>query len=171
MSMTSLFAALIAVGAFIRIPVPVSPIPITLQIIFVFLAGAVLGARWGMMSVIVYLLLGAIGLPVFSGGSSGIGVIFGPTGGYLVGFAFAALAIGTLSEKRGTSNILQNVINMLIGLLIIYFFGTVYLMHVANLSIEHAILMGIVPYLPGDALKLMIASIIAARYTQIDIQR
>ena len=104
MAFASLFAALIAVGAYIKIPIPFSPVPITLQVFFIFLAGAMLGARWGTLSVIVYLLLGIVGLPVFSGGASGLGVLLGPTGGYLIGFVVAAFLVGTLCEKKGTSN-------------------------------------------------------------------
>jgi biotin transport system substrate-specific component len=164
MAMASLFAALIAVGAFIRIPIPISPVPVTLQVLFIFLAGAILGARWGLVSVIVYLLLGIVGLPVFSGGSSGIGVLLGPTGGYLVGFAVAALVIGAFSEKLGTSSVLKNAAFMFVGLLIIYFFGATYLMYVAQISMDSAIVLGVLPYLPGDLLKLALSSFIVAKY-------
>jgi biotin transport system substrate-specific component len=165
MSMASLFAALIAVGSFIRIPLPISPVPITLQVLFIFLAGALLGARWGLISVIVYMLLGIVGLPVFSGGSSGIGVLFGPTGGYLAGFAVAALIIGALSEKWGTSSVLRNAVYMSAGLFTIYLLGAGYLMHVANMSVESAILLGVVPFLPGDLLKVAFSSLLVAKYS------
>ena len=165
MSMASLFAALIAVGAFIRIPLPISPVPITLQVLFIFLAGALLGARWAFMSVIIYLLLGILGLPVFSGGSSGIGVLFGPTGGYLAGFAAAALIIGALSGKWGTSSVLLNVVCMSAGLFTIYLLGAGYLMHVTNISAESAVLLGVAPFLPGDLLKLALSSLIVAKYS------
>lgn len=165
MAMASLFAALIAVGAFVRIPVVVSPVPITLQVLFIFLAGAMLGSRWGLMSVLVYLLLGIVGLPVFSGGSSGIGVLLGSTGGYLIGFAIASFVIGLLSEKWGNSSIVLNAVFMSAGLIVIYVLGTGYLMHVAKISAESAILLGAIPYLPGDMLKLIFSSVIAAKYS------
>lgn len=165
MAMASLFAALIAVGAFVRIPVLLSPVPITLQVLFVFLAGAMLGARWGLMSVLVYLLLGIVGLPVFSGGSSGLGVLLGPTGGYLIGFAIAAFIIGLFSEKWGTSSAVMNAVFMSAGMIVIYVLGTVYLMHVAQISVENALLLGAVPYLPGDLLKLVFSAVIAAKYS------
>jgi biotin transport system substrate-specific component len=164
MALSSLFAALISVGAFIRIPVPISPVPVTLQVLFIFLAGAMLGARWGLMSVMLYLLLGIVGLPVFSGGSSGIGVLLGPTGGYLIGFAAAAFIIGAFSEKLGTSSVLKNAVFMFAGLLIIYLFGATYLMYVAQISIDSAVLLGVIPYLPGDLLKLALSSFIVAKY-------
>jgi biotin transport system substrate-specific component len=165
MAMASLFTALIAVGAFIRIPVLISPVPITLQVLFIFLAGAMLGARWGSMSVMIYLLLGIIGLPVFSGGSSGIGVLFGPTGGYLVGFALAAFVIGLFSDKWGTSGVLRNMLFMSAGLLVIYLLGAAYMVHVARISVESAILLGVAPFIPGDLLKLVFSSVIAAKYS------
>lgn len=165
MALASLFAALIAVGAYIKIPIPFSPVPITLQVFFIFLAGAMLGARWGTLSVIVYLLLGIIGLPVFSGGTSGLGILLGPTGGYLIGFALAAFLIGILSEKKGTSSILLNAAFMLAGLCAIYVVGTSYLAYAANISIENAIKLGILPFLPADLLKVAIASVIVSKYS------
>lgn len=165
MALASLFTALIAVGAFIRIPVLISPVPITLQVLFIFLAGAMLGARWGSMSVMIYLLLGIIGLPVFSGGSSGVGVLLGPTGGYLMGFALAAFVIGTLTDKWGTSSLLRNALFMSAGLLVIYLLGAAYMAHVARISVESAILVGVVPFIPGDLLKLAFSSVIVAKYS------
>ena len=99
MVFASLFAALTAAGAYIQIPMPFSPVPVTLQVFFVLLAGSILKSKWGSLSMIVYTLLGIAGLPVFAGGSSGIGVLLGPTGGYIVGFILAAYVIGKLSEK------------------------------------------------------------------------
>ncbi|MCL2862482.1 MAG: biotin transporter BioY [Methanimicrococcus sp.] len=97
MVFVALFAALIAVGAWIRIPLPF--VPITLQTFFVLLAAVTLGRNWGPVCIIVYLLVGLIGYPVFAGGSSGLGVILGPTGGYLYSFVIVAFIVGFLSEK------------------------------------------------------------------------
>ena len=165
MVFASLFAALMAVGAYIEIPVPVSPVPITLQTFFVLLTGAILGARWGAISVVVYLLLGIAGLPVFSGGSSGLGMIFGPTGGFLIGFMFGAFIIGYLSDRLGTKNIGMNIIIMLSGLSVIYLFGILQLMNVADLSLAQAIVLGMIPYLPGAVLKLVAAAAVSSRYS------
>ena len=94
---SSMMATLMAVGAYIAIPV--GPVPIVLQNLFVMLAALLLGGRWGFISVCVYLLAGAVGLPVFAGGTGGLGKFVGPTGGYLIGFAIAAYLIGTISER------------------------------------------------------------------------
>jgi biotin transport system substrate-specific component len=84
MVFAALFASLTAVGAYMKIPLPLTPVPVTMQVFFVLLAGCMLGSRWGTISMIVYLLLGIVGFPVFAGGASGLGVLFGPTGGYRV---------------------------------------------------------------------------------------
>lgn len=93
---SALMATLTAVGAYIAIPI--GPVPIVLQNLFIMLAGLLLGGRWALISVGVYLLAGVVGLPVFAGGTGGIGKLVGPTGGYLLGFAAAAYWIGTISE-------------------------------------------------------------------------
>ncbi len=165
MVFASLFAAMMAVGAYIKIPVPVSPVPITLQTLFILLAGAILGARWGTISVIVYLLLGIAGLPVFSGGSSGLGMFFGPTGGYLIGFIFGAFVIGSLCDRYGRDNVYLNMLFMLSGLFAIYLFGVLQLMNVASLSFPEAIALGLIPYIPGAIVKIIASSIIASRYS------
>lgn len=163
MAYASLFAALVAVGAYIEIPLPL--VPITLQVLFVLLAGAMLGAKWGSLSMIVYVLLGLVGIPVFSGGSSGLGVILGPTGGYLFGFIIAAFVVGYLSDKKGSSSVVWNVVYMLAGLSLIFLFGATYLMHVADLTISGAIAAGILPFIPGGIIKIILAAVIASKYS------
>jgi biotin transport system substrate-specific component len=163
MAYSSLFAALVAVGAYVEIPLPL--VPITLQVLFVLLAGAMLGARWGALSMLVYVLLGMIGLPVFSGGSSGLGVLLGTTGGYIIGFIVAAFVVGYLSEKKGTLSIIWNMVHMFAGLFVIFLFGASYLMHVADLTFSGAMAAGILPFIPGGIIKVILASVIASKYT------
>ena len=167
MVFASLFAALTAAGAYIQIPIPFSPVPFTLQIVFVLLAGSMLKSKWGSLSMIVYTLLGVAGLPVFSGGSSGIGVILGPTGGYIIGFILAAYVIGKLSEKTEKSTksrFFINALNMSAGILVIYACGVFQLMLVAEMGLKTALALGVLPFLPGEILKTAVAAYIASTH-------
>lgn len=154
----SLMATLTAVGAYIAIPI--GPVPIVLQNLFVMLAGLLLGGRWGLTSVGVYLLAGAVGLPVFAGGTGGIGKFIGPTGGYLLGFAAAAYVIGKISE-RGKGLVAIDVLAMILGTIIIYGLGVSWLKVVTGMSITKAVTVGMLPFLFGDALKIAAAIPIA----------
>ena len=164
MAYASLFAALMAVGAYIRVPLPFSPVPITMQVLFVLLAGAMLGARWGTISTVVYILLGIVGLPVFSGGSSGLGVLLGPTGGYLVGFVVAAFAVGTSLGGREPGLVATGAY-MFLGIFIIYLFGASYLMYAAALTFSQTMALGVIPFIPGGVIKVVLASVISSRYS------
>lgn len=170
MVFASLFAALTAAGAYIHIPIPFSPVPITLQVFFVLLAGSMLKSKWGSLSMIVYTLLGIAGLPVFAGGSSGIGVLFGPTGGYIIGFILAAYIIGKLSEKTENSArsrlsiILVNAFNMSAGVLAIYLCGVFQLIMVTKIGLETALFSGFILFLPGDLIKIAVAAYIVSDY-------
>ena len=150
----SLLAALIAVGAYISIPI--GPVPIVLQNFFVLLSGLLLGSRWGLISVSVYLIAGAVGLPVFAGGSGGVGRLIGPTGGYLVGFLPAVFIIGLISERKGRQ-VFLDVVAMLCGTAIIYLLGVTWLKLVTGMNTSKALMVGMYPFLPGDALKIAIA--------------
>ena len=150
----ALMATLTAVGAYIAIPI--GPVPIVLQNLFVMLAGLLLGGRWGLTSIGVYLLAGAIGLPVFAGGTGGIGKFVGPTGGYLLGFAAAAYVIGLISQ-RGRGSVIYDVFAMIVGTFIIYGFGVPWLKFVTGMSISKAAAVGMLPFLIGDGLKIAAA--------------
>ena len=154
----SLLAALIAAGAYLSIPI--GPVPIVLQNLFVFLAGLLLGRRWGLASVGVYLLAGALGLPVFAGGLGGIGRLVGPTGGYLVGFLPAVFVIGWLAEKSKES-VFVDVLAMILGSVIIYASGVAWLKLLTNMTLAKTLAVGMYPFLFGDALKIAAAAPIA----------
>jgi biotin transport system substrate-specific component len=156
----SLMAALIAVGAYLQIPLPVGPVPLVLQNLFVLLAGLLLGSRWGLASVGIYLLVGAIGLPVFVGGKGGLAHFLGPTGGYLLGFAACALVTGFLTENSQSSTV-RDVLAVLLGSLMIYFLGVPWLKLVTGMSWEKAVMVGMLPFLPGDAIKAAAAVLLA----------
>lgn len=159
MIFAALFAALISAVAVVKIPLPFTPVPITLQTLLVLLSGAMLGARYGALSMIIYLLLGVIGLPVFAGGKSGIAHLLGPTGGFLLSFPIAAFVIGKLTAK--TKKLPTLLFAMFIATLIIYIIGATQGMVVTRLGLN-AIFMGwILPFIIGDAIKIILAASIA----------
>jgi biotin transport system substrate-specific component len=154
----SLMAALTAAGAYIAIPI--GPVPIVLQNLFVMLTGLLLGGRWGLISIGVYLLAGAVGLPVFAGGTGGIGKFVGPTGGYLMGFAAAAYLVGMISE-RGRGRVIVDVLAMIAGTAVIYAFGVTWLKVITGMGLSEAIGVGMLPFLIGDCIKIAAAIPIA----------
>jgi biotin transport system substrate-specific component len=153
----SLMAGLMAAGAFIQ--VPIGPVPIVLTNLFVLLSGLLLGARWGAASAALYLLIGAIGLPVFSGGRGGLAHFFGPTGGYLFGFVLSAWITGFISERLRRS-MTGSVIAVIFGSLLIYGLGVPWLKAITQMTWNKAWMVGMVPFLPGDALKAVAAVIL-----------
>jgi biotin transport system substrate-specific component len=154
----SLMASLTAAGAYLAIPI--GPVPIVLQNLFVFLSGLLLGPTWGAASVGVYLLAGAMGLPVFAGGVGGIGRLVGPTGGYLLGFLPAVYVTGLVSEKAGRKAIFD-VIAMVCGGIIVYACGVAWLKTLTNMTLAKTLAVGMYPFIPGDALKIAAAVPIA----------
>lgn len=154
----SLMAALTAAGAYLSIPI--GPVPIVLQNLFIFLSGLLLGPVWGTASVGVYLLSGILGLPVFAGGIGGIGRFAGPTGGYLLGFLPAVCVIGFISNVSKT-NVVRDLLAMICGSLIIYACGLSWLKILTNMTLGKTLAVGMYPFLPGDALKMAAAVPIA----------
>ncbi|WNY25315.1 biotin transporter BioY [Methanolapillus millepedarum] len=157
MVLAALFAALIAVGAYMSIPI--SLVPVTLQTFFVFLAPLVIGKKWGTISVFVYLLVGLIA-PVFSNGQSGFGVLFGPTGGYLISFLFVVYLIGWLYEKSD-QKMLTTFFIVLLGCIINLIFGSLYFSFVTHFSLFKAFSIGFAPFIIGGVIKAA-ATVIAA---------
>ncbi|MCD5413669.1 MAG: biotin transporter BioY [Clostridiales bacterium] len=164
MSICSMFAVLTAVFAQIAIPLPFSPVPFTLQVIAVLLSGALLGSKLGSISQIVYLLLGAVGVPVFARFSAGLGALVGPSGGYLIAFPIAAYLIGFIVERKtmqgdssSLSFIVINSIAMLLGVSLIFAIGVVQLKFVASLTWDLAFKYGVLPFIIPDLAKIAIA--------------
>ncbi len=157
----SLFAALTAVGAYITIPL--QPVPITMQSLFTHLAGALLGGYFGALSQIIYVLLGVIGLPVFAGGKAGLGVLLGPTGGYLIGYILGACLTGTMIESRRSAGWGWIAFSMAAGNVVFYGIGVPQLSLIAHISLGRAALIGILPFLPGDTLKILAAAGLALK--------
>mgnify|MGYP000970339622 CR=1 FL=1 len=154
----ALMAALIAVGAYLVIPI--GPVPIALQSLFVMLSGLLLAPRWALGAVGVYLLAGALGLPVFAGATGGIGRFFGPTGGYLVGYLPAVLVVSWTVRRRRAGPALM-VAALVAGTAIVYLFGVAWLKTVTALPWSKALALGMLPFLPGDAVKIAAALPIA----------
>jgi biotin transport system substrate-specific component len=157
------FMALTVAGAYIRIPLPFTPVPITLQTFFVLLAGALLGRKLGSLSQAGYLLIGIFGVPVFTGGLYGFARLFGPTGGYLIGFVLASYVIGKLLGKDDDAPFFKIVAAMLVGLAILFTTGTIQLSMVMHISMQKAVALGVLPFIPGDIVKLLAAATIYQR--------
>ncbi len=158
MVLASLMAALTAVGAYIH--VPIGPVPIVLSTLFVLLSGLLLGSRWGLASMGLYLLVGAIGIPVFAGGKGGFAHFFGPTGGYLFGYVLAAWVAGLISE-RSRGLLILDMFAVLVGSTAIYGLGVPWLKMVTQMSWAKTLVIGMVPFLIGDAVKASVAIILA----------
>jgi biotin transport system substrate-specific component len=157
----ALFSTLTAIGAYIYIPLPFSAVPITLQTMFTYIAGAILGGYLGALSQMIYILIGVAGLPIFAGGGSSLSVLIGPSGGYLIGFIIAAFVIGELKKiKRGGVWLF---ICMVIGTMIIYVLGVIQLMNWAKINLNQAIGLGVLPFIFGDLIKILLATYITQR--------
>jgi biotin transport system substrate-specific component len=159
----AVFAALIAA---LTLPgaINVGPVPITLQTLGVMLAGAILGARKGALAVTVYVVLGLAGLPILAGGAAGLGVLAGPTGGFLLSFIPAAFAIGWLAARiRPHLKLLPLLVATVVGgVVVVYLIGVPWLAAVTGMPFDQALIVGAVPFLPGDLVKAVVAAGVAA---------
>ncbi|WP_371376645.1 biotin transporter BioY [Sporomusa aerivorans] len=169
MALTSLFAAILAVSA--QVSIPIGPVPITLQVMFVLLAGIVLGSRLGPASVAVWVLLGVFGLPVFAQGKAGAAVLIGPTGGYILGYFICTYIVGYVAEHFEVSY-KNTTLAMLAGLAVIYGVGLAgfmlsfqYVLHKA-MTVDRALQLAVWPFLPMDIVKAA-----AAVYTGVKVRR
>lgn len=166
--LAALFAAATAVLAYVRIPIPLGPVPITGQSFGFMLAGLLLGPRLGAMSMFVYVLMGVIGLPVFSGGTAGIGVLLGPTGGYLWGGIAGAWTAGFITGGAGPYGSGFSYWKALTGaiaggIIVGYAAGVAQLAFVTGIGWREALLAGAVPFLLGDGFKAAVAAAVAVR--------
>lgn len=162
MVLIALMTAVTCVLGPLSIPLPFSPVPISLTNFAIFLAIFVLGMKNGTISFIIYLLLGAIGVPVFSSFRGGLQVLAGPTGGYLIGFIFLALIMG-FALDHFDRKLVPTIIGMIIGMAVCYAFGTVWLAKLLSLSFKEGLMMGVIPYLAGNAAKIIIAAIVGPK--------
>lgn len=170
LTVTAVFTALIIVGAFIKIPFPV--VPITLQTLFVLMAGMLIGARYSAVSVGLYLFLGLVGLPVFTKGG-GPGYVFQPTFGFLIGFLIAAIVVGVVVKKVDAKSIFSLWSIGLLGIFIIYLVGMIYLYLILNNYVKSPVAfwslfsVNIMMTIVGDLFKCLVAAILTVRLRKI----
>lgn len=157
LALVTLGAALVALAAQVVIALPFTPVPITGQTFAVVLVGGSLGAVRGVASLSLYLVLGLVGVPVYSDGGSGWDVVSGASGGYIVGFVLAAALTGWLAEQRWDRRLSSSIAAMLTGNVVIYLVGVPWLASVANLGLESALEQGLYPFVVGDLVKLYVA--------------
>ena len=152
----ALFAAFTAVAS--QIAIPIQPVPINLAVAAVILSGALLGWKYGTASVLVYILLGCVGVPVFSGLRGGLQVIAGVTGGYIVGYVLIALIVGIVSER--SKRVLPFVLSAAAGVALCYILGTAWYCVLTSTPVLAALSACVLPFLPGDAVKIALSAII-----------
>ncbi|MGH7483720.1 MAG: biotin transporter BioY [Longimicrobiales bacterium] len=161
-----LFAVLTAIGAYVIVPLPVTPVPVTLQSLFVVLAGALLGPGLGAASQALYVAVGLAGLPVFSGAGAGVAHVLGPTGGYLIAFPAAAAVTGWLAPRSGAAARSALVIRLALALLAgsaVIFLGGLARLTLLTGDVGSALELGLFPFVPGGIVKLGLALLIASR--------
>ena len=164
LTLTALFAAVLAAASWISVPLPFTPVPINLGTLAVTLTGALLGRKYGPLSVLVYILLGAVGIPVFAGFTGGLSHIIGPTGGYIAGYLTSSFICGVLIDQFYSSKTSGNLILIaaaaFLGTASCYIIGTIWFMHLTGNDLAASLGMCVIPFLPGDALKIAAAAAI-----------
>lgn len=179
MVLCGIFAALTAICSFITIPLGFTPIPLNLGTLAVFLTGGILGKKYGTLSMTVYVLLGAVGVPVFAGFRGGISVLLGPTGGYIVGYIVATFLIGCILDRvfqrkpggsqrksaiggifKSTKKLWLCIIALILGMAACYYLGTFWFMFSTKTDLYAALMACVVPFVAGDAVKILAAALL-----------
>lgn len=170
LAQASLLAAVTAILAWFVVPLPVGPVPVSGQSLGVMLTGLLLPWRWAGVSQAIYLGLGLIGLPVFAGGGAGIGIVLGPTGGYLLGFLLGAPVTAELSARLARWRTIGTATAVLLGcVVLVHGLGVLQLAFVTGISLRQAIVIGTVPFLPGDLVKVVLATVLSGRLRRLGI--
>ncbi len=157
----ALFAALTAVCSQISVPLP-GGVPINLALFSVYMAGTMLGGALGLTSQLVFVLLAAVGVPVLAGFQGGPSAIFGKTGGYVLGYLLAALVVGLLSQRWGR-RVWQLAAAMVLGCAACYLLGTAWFMTVTGADLASSLAWCVIPFLPGDAVKIILAALLTSQ--------
>ncbi len=156
----ALFVAFSAICA--QLVIPIQPVPITLGTLAILMAGAMLGPKYGALAVLIYVLLGLVGVPVFSMGRAGVGIIAGPSGGFVMGWVLVAAATGFVAEKLGKSYT-SLVIAMVVGTIVCYITGVAWFMFLTGTGLWPALVACMFPFLPGDTAKIIVGAFLARR--------
>lgn len=153
------FAALTGVLSIVSIPLPFSPVPVNLALLSVYMAGGLLGPKNGALSLLVYVMLGAIGLPLFHNLTGGLSILLGPTGGFLIGYIAAAFLVGFFYQKKTLLALTSKglIFGMLTGLIACYSLGTLWFMYISGANLQSALLLCVIPFIPGDIFKIAAA--------------
>ena len=160
MAVTAVMTAILCILGPWAIQIPISPVPISLCSMGIYFVLYVLGMKLGTLSVLLYVLLGTFGLPVFTNFSGGFGKLLGPTGGYIIGYLFLAILCGFFLW-RFPEKLVWHILGFILGTSVLYLFGTLWLQYQLSLSFPAALMAGVIPYIPGDVVKLILAIAVA----------
>ena len=161
----ALMAAVICVLSPFSITIPISPVPISLATLAIYLTMMILGGTKGTISVIIYVFLGFIGAPVFTGFSGGVGKVLGPTGGYIIGYIFLAIISGMFIDNFKYK--WWQFFGMVVGTIVLYIFGTLWLAFETSMTFKEALLAGVIPFIPGDIVKMIIALYVGTKIKNV----
>lgn len=164
---SGLMIAIMAICSWISIPLPGTGVPINLATFAVILTGLLLGSRRGAAATGVFVLLGAVGIPVFAGFTGGMGILAGPTGGYLVGYVFLAMAAGLASPAGQKRSVVRYLVCAAAGEILLYVLGTMWFIHLTSMGIGPALTACVIPFIPGDIAKMILAWIVARRLVKV----
>ena len=156
---TALFAALLCVTA--PFSISIGPIPVSLATFTVYVAALVCGWKGGCLAVAAYLVLGAVGLPVFSGFMGGFERLVGPTGGYLIGYIPCAITVGLFSDMAKKHRVLWDIIGMILGTVLLYTLGTAWFMFVSGNTLSYSLAACVLPFIAGDSIKMAAAALVS----------
>ena len=153
MAVTAVMTAVTCILA--PMSIPIGPVPISLTNLVIYIALYLLGWKMGTVSYLIYMLIGLVGVPVFSGFSGGFAKLAGPTGGYIIGFTFMAVISGIVIEK--SENRLIQILGMIVGTAVCYALGTAWFCHLMSSTVAEALGLCVIPFIPGDLIKILIA--------------
>lgn len=160
LAICAIFVAFTAICS--QIQIPLFMIPVNLATFSVYMTGVIMGEKYGAMSMAVYVLLGAVGVPVFAGFKGGLAAVTGATGGYIVGYIACAWTVGMIT-KHTRGKVYQLAGAMTVGMILCYISGTVWFMVISGFSVKKALIYCVIPFLPGDIVKIIMASVISVK--------